>query len=291
MNYLPNNQKGQALLIVLLSMAVVLTITLSILSRSVTDIKISSQDEDSLRAFSAAEAGVEQALVGISGPFDFGNAQVSASVINFAEGTNKFAFPANFFSQDQVYTWFVGHNADGDPSCAGPCFTGESVVVCWGEAGTSADNSMTPALEASIYYALTPGDYKTVQIARITADPNVSRRTSNSFAETDGQNCQISNRTLAFKKTINFSSLGIPSAVYNAANGLQFMTLRLIYNQDQAQPLGVDGGSSVFPSQGKMIESKGSSGLANRRLEVFQSYQEIPIVFASSVFSSGALIK
>lgn len=286
MNYLPNNQKGQALLIVLLSMAVVLTITLSILSRSVTDIKISSQDEDSLRAFSAAEAGVEQALVGISGSLDFGNAQVSASVVNFAEGTNEFVFPVNFFSQDQIYTWFVGHDADGKPSCTDSCFTGESVAVCWGEEGTSADSSTTPALEASIYYTLTPGDYKSVQIARVTTDPNASRRTLNSFAGIDGQSCQIGNQTLAFKKTIVFPPLGILPG-----NQLQFMIIRLIYNQDQAHSLGVDGGNSFFPSQGKMIESEGSSGLANRRLEVFQGFQEVPIVFASTIFSSGGLTK
>ena len=55
--------QGQALLIVLLTLSVVLTIVLSIVSRSITDISITSLEEDSQRAFNAAEAGVEQALL------------------------------------------------------------------------------------------------------------------------------------------------------------------------------------------------------------------------------------
>jgi Tfp pilus assembly protein PilX len=75
---LRNNQNGQALLIVLLGMAVVLTLVLSIVSRSVTDVSITKRDEESLRAFSAAEAGVEQALLvgtGTSGGFAESNSR------------------------------------------------------------------------------------------------------------------------------------------------------------------------------------------------------------------------
>ena len=57
MRNLPKIESGQALLLVLLGMAVVLTIVLSILSRSVTDIAVTSREEEALRAFSAAEAG------------------------------------------------------------------------------------------------------------------------------------------------------------------------------------------------------------------------------------------
>ena len=60
---LPMRESGQALLIVVLSLAVVLTVVLSILARSVTDIKLSTGSEESLRAFSAAEAGIERALI------------------------------------------------------------------------------------------------------------------------------------------------------------------------------------------------------------------------------------
>jgi hypothetical protein len=298
MSYLPLHAKGQvphssgqALLIVLLTMAVVLTIVLSILSRSITDIKVTSQDEESLRAFSAAEAGVEQALVVGTGADAnlFGTTHFSVDVDLFSEGKTKFVFPSNYSSLDPVYTWFVAHDDDGKlSSCSDPlsCFTGASLAVCWGKKGASP----TPALEATIFYTLTPGDYATAQIARVAVDPDASRRGLNSFSEPDVGTCTIDETTLAFKKTIDFASLEIPEAVFGAANGLQFMTLKLIYNAD-AQPLGVDAGGSAFPSQGKIIASEGSSGTANRRLEVFQGYQEIPAVFASAIFSTGGLVK
>jgi len=55
--------EGQALLIVLLSMSVILSVVLSVVSRSITDISVSTYEEEALRAFSAAEAGIEKALV------------------------------------------------------------------------------------------------------------------------------------------------------------------------------------------------------------------------------------
>lgn len=55
-------QEGQIGLVVILIMAVGLTIGLAIASQSVTDISISETEERSLRAFNAAEAGIEEAL-------------------------------------------------------------------------------------------------------------------------------------------------------------------------------------------------------------------------------------
>lgn len=53
---------GQVTLLVLLVMVVLLTVGLAVVSRSVTDIRISKETEESARAFSAAEAGIEEAL-------------------------------------------------------------------------------------------------------------------------------------------------------------------------------------------------------------------------------------
>lgn len=60
------DSKGQAVLIVLLVIAVALGFGLSIISQSVTDVKISKQEQEAARAFNAAEAGVEEALKSIS---------------------------------------------------------------------------------------------------------------------------------------------------------------------------------------------------------------------------------
>ena len=55
-------QKGQVVLVVLLIMAAVGTIALSVASRSVVDVSLTKQEEEKIRAFSAAEAGIEDLL-------------------------------------------------------------------------------------------------------------------------------------------------------------------------------------------------------------------------------------
>jgi hypothetical protein len=62
MKFYRNNEKGQTVVIILLVMVVGLTIGLSIVNRSLSDIKISQETEQSQRAFSAAEAGLEKAI-------------------------------------------------------------------------------------------------------------------------------------------------------------------------------------------------------------------------------------
>ena len=55
-------QKGQVILILILVMTVGLAIGLSIVQKSLVDISTASKIEQSSRAYSAAEAGVERAF-------------------------------------------------------------------------------------------------------------------------------------------------------------------------------------------------------------------------------------
>src|SRR5579885_3559975 len=55
-------QDGQAFLIVVLVMVIALTVGLSIASRTITNLRVSTEEENSQKAFSAAESGIEQAL-------------------------------------------------------------------------------------------------------------------------------------------------------------------------------------------------------------------------------------
>ena len=87
---LSRKSSGQAVLLVILGMAVVLTIVLSVVSRSVTDVSVTKVEEDSSKAFSAAEAGIEKLLIGGSS-FTEGNlggigASVSAQALDLGSG-------------------------------------------------------------------------------------------------------------------------------------------------------------------------------------------------------------
>lgn len=296
MKILQKNESGQALLLVLLSMAVVLTIVLYILSRSITDVAVTTSDEASLRAFSAAEAGVERALViGSVGSTSIGDASFTVNAIDFAAGSKEFSYPVTLNSGDTATLWFVGHDAaTGSLICdaTNPCFSGSKVKVCWGSLGTSSGSGTTPAIEMSFVYAATPGDYSTLNVARAVVDPYAGRRSVNSFASPDAGTCQIGGESYEFQKTLDLSTLGVTSA--GSDNGLQFATLRMLYNSDAAQKIGfsVDfPGNDLLPSQGTMVESTGTSGQSTRRVEVFQGWGEVPAIFGSVFFGQNGVTK
>lgn len=305
------SESGQALVLVLLTLAVVLTLVLFVLSRSVTDVSVSTNQEESVRAFSAAEAGVEKALVVGSGTggsaTTIGNASYTSNVTSFAEGTQVFNYPILLSSGDTVTTWFVSHDANNNLVCgSSPCFTstGNTLMgVCWGKPGTSSSSTTTPAIEVSVYYESTPGDPATAKIARAAYDVNAGRRASNSFTAGNSSACVLDGINYAFQKAILFSDLGIPSSVYNAANGLQFAQIKMLYNSDTNHEIGITvnyPGNSNLPSQGQNITSTGTAGSttvgtgSTRRIEVFQGWPEAPYIFNYVVYGSdksGGLIK
>lgn len=286
------SNSGQALVLVLLSLAVVLTLVLYILSRSITDIATSSREEESVRAFSAAEAGVERALVVGSFGGSIGDANFNAQVSDFSEGTSTFNYPINLNVGDTATLWFVSHDNNSNLVCnvLNPCFSGSTVKVCWGKPGTATN--VAPAIETSIFYTTTPLDFSTTRIARAAIDPNTSR--ANNFADPDPGTCTIDGVAYQFQKTFTLSALGIPAGSYGTDGGLLFARIRMLYNSTESHNVGFDvnfAGNDVLPSQGSLIDSTGTSGESNRRLEVFQAWPEPPTIFDNVVFSTGSLSK
>ncbi len=301
--------EGQALLLVLLAMSVVLTVALSIVSRSVTDISNSGNEESSARAFAAAEAGVEKALIAGTGSGSIGNANFTSTVSSTGLALTDFNYPIELSSGDTATVWYVAHDVNGNLVCnAGtPCYTGNSMKFCWGAPGTSASLTTTPALEVSVYFATTPGNYSTTQVAKIGIDPNNTR--GNGFIAPGAGTCTVAGKTYQFQTTIYFSNgviilpgfniLNIGNA-YASQNGLLFAKVRLLYNTNLAHNLGVSlvgiplfNGGAVpnLPAQGINITSSGTSGNANRKLQVFQGFAEPPSIFDSVVYSNGGLVK
>ncbi len=276
---LMKRESGQALVLVLLSLSVVLTIVLYVVSRSVTDIAVSTHQEESVRAFSAAEAGVEKVLVTSSstGLTAIGDANYDANVTDFAEGTKFFNYPIQLSSGDSMTIWFMAHDASGNLTSSG-AFTGNQMKVCWGKPNTPSD-LYTPAIETIVYYESTPGDPTTIKVARTTSDPFSGRTKPNSF-DTAGGSCSISGVNYAFSKVV-----ALPSG------RLQFARIKMLYNTVINHEIGVDvnfPGNSSLPSQGQDIDSTGVAGGSNRRISVFQSWPEIPSIFEYSIYSYGS---
>ena len=291
-------QKGQALLIILLVMAVILTVALSVVSRSVTDITISQKEESAARAYSAAEAGIERSLLSGSGVTDSigADGQFISTVTGLANNSREYIVPLLMSSGETTPVWFVGHNAQTQIECSAsfPCFTGNSLSVCWGEEGTQSSTPTTPALEVSILY-ITTNDFSTARIARAVFDPYDARPDNNGFTKGSEGACIIGNKNFAFSKSLDFASLGI--TVRNSAielRGPQTTRLKLLYNTDRAHSVGmtITSQKGTFPQQGNKVESTGTSGDSSRKIEVYQLYPDLPPVFDYGIFAgTGGITK
>lgn len=286
------NQRGQALVIILLVLAVASTIAISLASRSVTDLTITTKERESARAFSAAEAGVEEALIGGSTSGTLAGGETFSVTSATAGGTTEFVWPDNISAGETVPLWLVGHDSSGNLICDGthPCYTGPSIKVCWGTSGTAADQAQTPAIEASVIYLNTPGNYSTARVARATSDPNSGRRPSNNFYGPPEFGCSIGGKSFAWGQTIVFSDYGIGSGVFNTQNGLQTVRVRMIYNTSNPHPIAFQGGNA-FPIQGTNITSTGQAESSTRKVELFQTFSGFPPIFDFGVFPGGAITK
>jgi hypothetical protein len=301
-------QEGQALLIVVLIMAVALVIVLSVASRSTTDVSKTTYDENALRAFSAAEAGVEEALLKNTGTGNGApvvvdsNANVSyTSVIATASNSDTFNNPEPILSGQSRTFWFVSHAADGSLTCNGlPCTTASQVELCWGAPGTADNQAQTPGVELSLYYddsagyssVASPNNYQNIKIYRFTADPFSSRRSSNNFGNATNS-CSYGSYAFSTGDINLASSLPTGCATSGTGGCMIMAKVRSFYNTNTPQPIGmkVKGASSALPPQGVQVDSTGTAGESTRKVSVFRSFSEPQSVFDAGVFSFNDLTK
>ena len=315
MNYLPlwkktrkyTSQSGQALLIVLLSMAVILTVVLSFASKSITEVSITSYEEDALRAFSAAEAGVEKALLNpIVGPIPTGYPDLPDTSVSYGgeitepvDSDNRFIYPSSVSSGEVATFWLVAHEDDGSLTCSGgSCFRGPRLKICW-ETGSP---NPRPAIEALVFYdsstqsiSQPTNNYAGVQVWRGAFD-RVSR--GNGFDTTTtanaGANCTPIDGTV-FNNETNIQlnpGNGFPAGCDNNQGCLLLVKVRMYYATNQKVGIWVQPSAGAqLPPQGFQISSTGVAGESTRRVSVFQGYSEPPTLFESAVFSMKDLDK
>lgn len=291
------NSSGQALLLVLLIMAVALVLVLSIVSRSITDVSVSSTEEESLRALSAAEAGIERAiLTGQDFSQTVGDTVVNATVKQLGEGETEYAYPEDLRSGESATVWFISRDSNNSLLCDGthPCFTGTQLEVCWGTPGTPSNDAKTPAIEAVIFYDPNADlNFGNVQVGRATADPYNSRTNGpggNNFTSTN-DNCSFGNGAYEFSETI---TLGSPVTTCSGQDRcLLFARVRMLYNDTADHPIAFRGVGDTFATQGVSVTSIGqlqTSGVT-RAWQATRLRPEAPSIFDSALFSLGDVIK
>lgn len=260
-------ERGQVLLISLLVLTIATTVALSLIGRSTTDVAISNQTNESSRAFSAAEAGIEDSLktgLGTSAPQVLTSGS-SYTVVKADIGgvAGAYVFPKKVSSGTIETLWLVDHNADGtlDETSS---YTAAGIDVCWSQETT------TPAMIVSVFYKTAGGEYR---VAKGAYDPDGRTNNFSSVTSSTG-GCGAGTGT-TYKQTI--SLVGFDT--------LLMLRLQPVYSD---AILAVNASASL-PFQGNTLVSTGVSGAGvTRKIVVNQQYRTPPSIFDSVIYSQGS---
>jgi len=277
-------EKGQIILILLLVMTVALGVGLTIVQRSLTDISTSTKVEQSSRAFSAAEAGIEKALQGDISSVNFPDAGSSASInppVFLPELNQALEYPP-VGKEEIAHFWLADPGSAANPPAA--YYTQNSIDIYWGTPNLSVSDQA--AIEVNVVHYGMSG-YLT---KKYFFDPDDLRNDQNGFTQITCPNYTIStsfgpNRSFSCKATLDLSGIGT----------LMVARVRLLYtgvSQSVAlQPLGGCGSSCSLPRQAKVYTSIGTSGETQRTIQLFTLDKVVPFYFDYAIFSAGPIEK
>lgn len=265
-----NNKKtGQALLIITMLIATILTIFLSISFKSTIETQLTKLEEERQKALAAAQAGLEAALkrgvnVSIDSTLspDFSGFSGSAEIQT--EQINEFISPEIY--KDEQYTFYLVNYDSANKTLNGNS-TQQAINICFNQ--TSSNRS---ALEIS----LIKSDYS---IKKYAYNPNgitIINNAPSSNSPPPANSCP-NGETFYDQIVINASDIGINSLL---------LIIRLINNSSNnvSSKIGFKANAN-FPLQGKIIISTAKSPAgAVKKIKLFQSYPQIPSEFFVTTF-------
>lgn len=273
--------RGQVILIILLVTVVGLTIGLSLVSRTIQDVQLSSQISESQKAFSAAESGIEAALTGsdlTSSPVNLtlNGGSANYTVTEIGGSDDPVSIP-NIKNGDSYTLWLVDHESDGTvATLPQEAYTSE-LDVCFGD----GINGTTPALELTLLYYDTAAS-NAFRIAKAAFDPDAVSR-DNNFSSVTVDTSE--NTTCKYKADISNWSTVFGVNPSTGSQVLVSLSIKPVYDGTSLTIIPGSGGS--LPSQGKLISSTGktSSGVA-RKINVLQGYPALPSIFDYTLYTT-----
>ncbi len=308
-----DNQSGQIVIIGLLIMVVALAIGLSVASRSTTEISTSTKTEDTSRAFSAAESGIEKALgkefqallpsfaagtpvptIGVANLTNLSLASVETSII---PGSGIALEHPPIGKWEYAQFWLASPDQDsGSPYFVPNIDYNQNVFYLYfGNPGSYSSNmEEQPAAEINVisYNSAPPAHYES---KRYYFDSNNTRASSTNFSSCTGSINPPSIETNTLGNTSAFYCKATIQLDYTpSANHYPIMArIRVLYaninirHKIAIQPTGGDS----LPLQAFTYTSKGSAGSVQRMIRVFQEKNVLPFPFDFALFSGGSLQK
>lgn len=298
-------EQGQVAIMLLLVMVVSLAIGLSVAGRSVNEITTSANTENSSRAFSAAEAGIEEMLyqnpdlgtANSSPNISFSNNSKATDVswnANLPEPQKALEHPA--FGKDSFEQfWLIHPTLD----CTGvDCYTAGTFQIYFGDktqdysAATGIPENQ-PAIEVHIILKSTNGSIYDKRYFYDSYNGAPSGRNDNKF-----EGCATLNPAGILTNDYTelrqfYCMVQVPStgSYKNDPNDTPMMIrVRLLYT-NSTHPLAVKPVSGSLPLQASIYRSTGIAGNVQRKLQVFRNKAVMPQFFDFALFSAGELSK
>ncbi len=305
-----NDESGQMAILVMLVLVVALTIGLAIIARTTTDIRLSTNTNQSNQAYAAAEAGIEAALGNNISTYGsdvtIGNATFNVSTPTQQGGsTTTFAFPNELKKDEAAQVWLFDYSYFKNPANSAQPYSGfynrcsptsncNQLAIYWGTKSPSTP-AKTPALEAAFIYKDSSG----FGVEKYAYD-NQNTTRSNGF-----DNVSLTPTTVTTNqgtKTYNYSKIitlqpgdtGTGTCTSGSARCYLLLRIKLLYNDGEDQGVAiapqaafVAGNTTALPAQGTQIDSQGKAGDTVRKVRVYQSYPTLPGIFDFVVFNGS----
>lgn len=288
-------ESGQIIIILLLMLLVALSIGLTITQRTITDVTTSTQNETASRAFSAAEAGLEQAVQDqLSGTIQLGNnSSVTVEPPRILPvGGVALEYPP--VGKETIAQFWL---ADPASPTFTPAYRGESLYFYFGNENLSitSPDSELPAVELTVIVSEN-GTYKSYKYF-FDSKPN---RSSNNFnnascgglIQTNGV-VTSSSEASKFYCRVRLPDDCSPGCQAYPGTGISVPVLvraRILYSDiNQKIALGPTGGT--FPPQAQSYTATGVSGESVKKIQLFRMKNVVLPFFDFAIFSAGNIEK
>lgn len=277
---------------VLLISVIGLTLGLSLASRTTDDSNIATEIEDSSRAFSAAEAGLEAASLQLgnfsaepTGTINSGSKEASYNVkiVRAGGSTDPYIFPGELHSNQPIIIWLNNYITQSSVDK----YTSDTISLCWGK--QTGENA---AFEVTFYYKNNAGAY---YLAREAYSPQGSGIIAGAIEVLPLPPSTVACGSDIFTHKVDIDLTALKSATpYDSLSHIPLMLkLRPIINNNGTTRLGVSTPVGVIlPVQGEEHISVGTAPNGQKtKLVQFISFPAPPELFDSVIFSEQTLSK
>lgn len=287
-NFMKAKQQGQILLIIILLSTVILTVVLSVSQISTQEQRIAKLEEDSKKAFAAAEAGLEAGLKLAPGSTFDTKGQLFSTVSDIATGSTatvlKKQGAAHYLNlaKDESFTFYLA-DYDRANNTFSAYYNTNLYFYFENEQNQSAvcPSTQVPILEL----LLMTNDPTTPVVKRKLIDPcsALGGITGDKITAISGSHPSIqpyNESSTGFDKDFTYKT----SDFLATGASYKFMIIRALFTQSgQKVRLVVERDGSTddtvnpLPAQGQTVESKASTTTGvTKKLQLFQSHPQIP---------------